>query len=80
MKSFRQQQNQPKESLEEAAERMSRLSPDQLTATLYSEVAKAKQSGTLKEGDLQAFCDSVAPLLNEEQIAKLRELIRQLEG
>ena len=79
MKSFREQNN-PQESIQEAASRMSEMSPDQLTATLFAEVAKAKAQGSLKEGDLQNFCDSVAPMLNAEQNAKLRELVKQLEG
>lgn len=85
MQSFRDQQNQKhtepqQETLQEAAERLGRLSPDQLTATLYSEVAKAKRQGTLKEGDLARFCESVAPLLTEEQNASLAALVRQLQG
>ena len=87
MKSFRQQQEEqqgtatpPHAPQQPTAESLASMSPDQLTAMLFDEVAKAKAQGTLSDADLQRFCDSVAPMLNEEQAAKLQQLIRSLLG
>ena len=88
MKSFRQQYDanrteaphENKDNTRQTAESLAAMSPDQLTATLYDEVAKAKAQGTLSDSDLLRFCDSVAPMLNQEQADKLQQLIRRLLG
>jgi len=86
MKSFKEQQrdkdnaySQDMGNASETLESLSGMSEGQLTALLASEAAKAKANGTLNADTLRDFWNQMAPMLNEEQREKLKELIKIIE-
>ena len=55
-------------------------SESELYAELLETAAKSKRDGTLNEESISAFEQTVEPMLNEAQKAKLKELLEKIRG
>ena len=87
MKSFREQKaaesTKPADATATTAHTLldlAGMSQEQLTALLTAEAAKAKRDGTLNADTLRAFSDQMAPMLTEEQRAKMAALLSMIGG
>ena len=54
-------------------------SKSELMNVLFSEVAKKRQDGTLSDGELDAFANQVAPMLDETSRRELFSLVNALK-
>ena len=69
---------QDRQNIEEAVNKYGSMSEEQLMNELGKEVSKGTQNGTITRESMQQFYDTVSPMLNQEQLAKLRNIIRNL--
>jgi len=55
-------------------------SEDQLIASILAVATEKRKQGTLSDGELDAFAKMIVPSLNDEQKAKLDEVIKKLKA
>lgn len=66
------------EKIKKIADYYGEKGENQLVKDIFSSVVKQKTDGSLSNEQLKTFAKQLAPLLNEEQRARLNELIKQL--
>lgn len=68
-----------KDELENKLSKYQNMSESQLTAELFKEVNKQKQSGNFSAQKLDEIKNSIAPMLTAEQQDRLNELVNMLK-
>lgn len=75
----RPQSNQTEESIQDAMNRYSSLSYDELMSEMLAQAARSRAAGTLDNATLEDFYAKAAPGMNETQRSNLRALIDRLK-
>lgn len=68
-----------KKTFDDTVKRAKGKSQNELMDEILRQAAKDKRDGKLSDKDLQNFFNSVAPMLNPEQIKKLKEIMNLLK-
>ncbi|MDR1940456.1 MAG: hypothetical protein LBQ40_06690 [Clostridiales bacterium] len=70
---------QRERELRERIKKYDGKSRDDIMSDLLLAVEKGKRDGTLSPADLESFYQRTAPMLNDEQKKRLREIINQIK-
>lgn len=68
-----------KKFVEDAVNSRKNKSQDELLSEIIENTTKQKKEGTLKDSDLDNFYNSVAPMLNNDQLGKLKSIMKMLK-
>ena len=85
-KSFQKtfKQDSPRENhnddIRKKAEEYGKKSEEELLGEILKAAKVGKENGSLTDGKLQEFASQVAPLLNEEQRARLESVIKMIRN
>lgn len=66
---------QNRDDVRKKAEEYAAKSDDELLKEIMKTASQGKANGTLNEEQLKAFAQSVSPMLNEEQKARLKNVL-----
>ncbi len=55
-------------------------SESQLITAILKEAKRRKDAGTLKNEDIDAFCNMIKPMLNSSQVKKLEKVAQKLKN
>lgn len=69
-----------KKTFDETVKRSKNMSEKQLMDEILKQAAQDRKEGKLDDADLNKFFDSVAPMLNAEQLKKLKDIMSVLQN
>lgn len=69
-----------KKTFDDTVKRSKNMSQKELMDEILRQAAEDKRSGKLSNNDLQNFYNSVAPMLNAEQIKKLKDIMALIKN
>lgn len=64
---------------EELAKKYSGKSEDELMEEIFARVNQSKRNGTFDQAELDKFYKTVAPMLNGEQLKKLKNILSMIK-
>ena len=68
-----------KDALRNTAESYMGKKDDELLAEILQAAAKGKRDGTITDEGLRSFAENVAPMLNDEQRARLQKVLNMID-